>query len=51
MIDQIKEDQTKIYRKKEIILAGRSNVGKSSIINKLFGEKDLSLVSKKTGST
>ncbi|KRW98217.1 P-loop containing nucleoside triphosphate hydrolase [Pseudocohnilembus persalinus] len=51
LVKQLKDDQEKIYTPKEILLVGRSNVGKSSLINNIFGVKDLSLVSRKTGST
>lgn len=39
-----------MYKPKEIVVIGRSNVGKSSIINKLFNQK-VALVSRKQGST
>ena len=35
----------------EIAFAGRSNVGKSSLLNKLFGRKKLAKVSQKPGKT
>ncbi len=35
----------------EIVFAGRSNVGKSSLLNKLFNRKDLARVSSKPGKT
>ena len=35
----------------EIAFAGRSNVGKSSLLNKLFGRKSLAKVSQKPGKT
>ena len=35
----------------EIAFAGRSNVGKSSLLNKLFGRKNLARVSQKPGKT
>ena len=35
----------------EIAFAGRSNVGKSSLFNKLFGRKNLARVSQKPGKT
>ena len=35
----------------EISFAGRSNVGKSSLLNKLFGRKNLARVSQKPGKT
>jgi len=37
--------------KPEICFAGRSNVGKSSLINKVLGRKDLARVSSKPGKT
>lgn len=35
----------------ELVFAGRSNVGKSSLINKLFGQKSLARVSSTPGKT
>ena len=35
----------------EIAFAGRSNVGKSSLLNKLVGQKNLARVSQKPGKT
>ncbi len=35
----------------ELVFAGRSNVGKSSLINKLFGQKQLARVSSMPGKT
>ena len=35
----------------EVSFAGRSNVGKSSLINKLFGRKKLAMVSSTPGKT
>lgn len=35
----------------EVVFAGRSNVGKSSLLNKLFGRKSLARVSAKPGKT
>ena len=35
----------------EVAFAGRSNVGKSSLLNKLFGRKNLAKVSQKPGKT
>ena len=35
----------------EVVFAGRSNVGKSSLLNKLFGRKSLAKVSSKPGKT
>ena len=37
--------------KPEIVFAGRSNVGKSSLINRLFGRKNLARVSSQPGKT
>lgn len=37
--------------KEEIVFAGRSNVGKSSLLNKLFGRKNLARVSSVPGKT
>ncbi len=37
--------------KPEIVFAGRSNVGKSSLLNKLFGRKNLARVSSVPGKT
>lgn len=38
-------------RKPEVVFAGRSNVGKSSLINKLFNQKSLARVSATPGKT
>jgi GTP-binding protein len=38
-------------KKPEIILCGRSNVGKSSFINSLFNRKDLAKISSTPGKT
>ena len=37
--------------KPEIVFAGRSNVGKSSLINRLFNQKSLARVSATPGKT
>lgn len=37
--------------RREVVLAGRSNVGKSSLLNKLMGRKALAKVSSKPGKT
>ncbi len=37
--------------KSEIVFSGRSNVGKSSLINRLFGRKNLARVSSQPGKT
>lgn len=37
--------------RQEIVFAGRSNVGKSSLLNKLFGRKNLARVSSVPGKT
>ena len=37
--------------KAEIVFAGRSNVGKSSLLNRLFGRKNLARVSSVPGKT
>ena len=46
LINQIKNDTVLVKKKKEIIFIGRSNSGKSSLINALFGKK-VANVSKK----
>ena len=37
--------------RKEIVFVGRSNVGKSSVMNALFGKKDLVKTSARPGKT
>ncbi|EAR99770.2 ribosome biogenesis GTP-binding protein YsxC (macronuclear) [Tetrahymena thermophila SB210] len=49
-VDQIKTDMYSMYKPKEIIFIGRSNVGKSSLINSIFKRK-VAKTSKKQGST
>lgn len=44
-------DQLPPCIKPEIVFAGRSNVGKSSLINKIFNRKSLARVSAKPGKT
>ena len=39
------------YKGKEVVFVGRSNVGKSSLINKLFNRKGVARVSKSPGCT
>lgn len=46
-----KKSQIKKSNCKEIVLSGRSNVGKSSLINKLINRKSLARVSSKPGKT
>ena len=45
------KDQLFLSKCEEIVFVGRSNVGKSSIINKLFNRKKLARVSNKPGKT
>jgi GTP-binding protein EngB required for normal cell division len=44
--EQYKESRMSVLKHKDIIFVGRSNVGKSSLINAIFGQK-LNIVSKK----
>ena len=39
MIEQIKKDQENLFKIKEVIFVGRSNVGKTSLLNNLFKTK------------
>lgn len=43
--------QLKLERRPEVLFAGRSNVGKSSMINKIFNRKSLAKTSQKPGKT
>ena len=43
--------QLKRFSEPEIVFSGRSNVGKSSLINKLFNRKNLARVSSVPGKT
>jgi GTP-binding protein len=45
------KDQLPVSNLGEIVFSGRSNVGKSSLINKIFGRKFLARVSSKPGKT
>lgn len=47
----IKKDQLKDSPCQEIVFSGRSNVGKSSLINKLTNRKSIARVSSKPGKT
>ena len=47
----IDDSQVIFVKHKEIIFVGRSNVGKSSIMNAIFGKKDLVKTSSKPGKT
>lgn len=46
-----KVEQAPSSDRPEFAFIGRSNVGKSSLINRLFGRKDLAFVSKQPGKT
>lgn len=46
-----KVEQAPIADRPEFAFIGRSNVGKSSLINRLFGRKELAYVSKQPGKT
>ena len=50
-IGVMKEEQLPLNRLPEIAFAGRSNVGKSSLINALTGVRDLARVSSTPGRT
>jgi len=47
----VQPDQYPRHRRKEIALAGRSNVGKSSFVNAIANRKGLAYVSKQPGRT
>ncbi|MDX8046586.1 ribosome biogenesis GTP-binding protein YihA/YsxC [Gracilibacillus sp. S3-1-1] len=51
VISAVSEKQYPADRKPEIALAGRSNVGKSSFINKIINRKNLARTSSKPGKT
>lgn len=51
MISAVKEEQYPKIRLPEIAIAGRSNVGKSSLINSLLNRKSLARTSRKPGRT
>ncbi|UOQ47269.1 ribosome biogenesis GTP-binding protein YihA/YsxC [Gracilibacillus caseinilyticus] len=51
VISAVSEKQYPSDRRPEIALAGRSNVGKSSFINKLINRKNLARTSSKPGKT
>lgn len=47
LVDQRKEDITSLSKGKEVMFCGRSNIGKSSLINALFDKDDACRVSKR----
>lgn len=51
LISAVKEEQYPNLRLPEIAIAGRSNVGKSSLINSLLNRKSLARTSRKPGRT
>src|SRR5690625_6536276 len=51
IISAVKEEQYPKNRFPEIALAGRSNVGKSSLINRLIQRRDSARTSSKPGKT
>ncbi|MGM7702215.1 ribosome biogenesis GTP-binding protein YihA/YsxC [Pseudalkalibacillus sp. Hm43] len=51
IISAVKKEQYPNDQKPEIALAGRSNVGKSSFINKMINRKSLARTSQKPGKT
>ena len=50
-VSAVREDQYPKDGKKEFAFVGRSNVGKSSLINKLLNRKSLARVSSAPGKT
>ncbi|KAM3132797.1 hypothetical protein pb186bvf_015102 [Paramecium bursaria] len=50
LIEQFQKDMEMLYKPKEILFIGRSNVGKSSLINAITNQQ-MGKVSKKSGST
>lgn len=51
IISAVRESQYPTDQKKEFLLVGRSNVGKSSFINTLVGRKNIAYTSGKPGKT
>ena len=50
-VSAVKKEQYPQERRKEIVFIGRSNVGKSSLINSLTRVKNLARVSSQPGKT
>ncbi len=51
IISAVSPSQYPAYAEPELVLAGRSNVGKSSLINKILGRKNLARTSSQPGKT
>ncbi len=51
IISAVKQEQYPLGEEREIVFVGRSNVGKSSLINKLLGRRKLAHISSNPGKT
>ena len=51
LIEQIQNDKKNFLKTKEFIFLGRSNSGKSSLINSVFNDKTIARVSRVPGTT
>ena len=51
LVSAVKKEQYPEIKRKEIVFTGRSNVGKSSLINSLTRVKNLARVSSQPGKT
>jgi GTP-binding protein len=50
-MNQIKDDKTHFVKTKEFLFVGRSNTGKSSLINNIFHDKKIARAAKRSGTT